>query len=231
MCELFGFSGENAGRADALLCSFAGHAVRNPHGWGIAYYDKGELTLKKKPETALASPDYRRAAGEAEGNIIISHIRHASCGEVHERNCHPFVGELGGRQWTFAHNGHIDGICLHPHCGGETDSEAVFHMLLDSIAASGDPYTGIVKCVDTLFHEYEFGREVRLNFLLSDGETLYAFNHHPEKTMYRGDRPTAGGPSVVVATQVLDAGPWEALPEDCVIVVRRGKVVARSEKI
>jgi glutamine amidotransferase len=150
---------------------------------------------------------------------------------VHERNCHPFVGELGGRQWTFAHNGHIDGICLHPRCGGETDSEAVFHMLLDSIAAHGDPFAGIVKCVDSLFNDYEFGREVRLNFLLSDGETIYAFNHHPEKTMYQADRPTAGGPSVVVTTQVLDDDRWEALPEDRVIVVRHGRLVARSEKI
>jgi predicted glutamine amidotransferase len=231
MCELFGFSCANTGRAEALLCSFAKHAIRNPDGWGIAYYDRQELTLKKKSETAMASLDYARAAGGAEGSIIISHIRHASCGAVHERNCHPFVGKLDGRQWTFAHNGHIDGICLHPRCGGETDSEAMFHMLLDSIAACGDPYTGIIKCVDTLFNEYEFGREVRLNFLLSDGETMYAFNHHPEKTMYQADRPTAGGSSVVVATQILDNGRWEALPEDCVIVVSRGKVVASSEKI
>jgi glutamine amidotransferase len=231
MCELFGYSCESAGRADALLRNFAGHAVRNPHGWGIACYDKGELTLKKKPETALGSPDYARAAGEAEGGIIISHIRHASCGEVHERNCHPFIGTLNGRQWTFAHNGHIDGICLHPHCGGETDSEAVFHMLLDSIAARGDAFTGIVKCVDSLFNEYEFGREVRLNFLLSDGETIYAFNHHPEKTMYLADRRTAGGSSLIVATQVLDDSLWKPLPEDRVIVVRQGRLVARSEKI
>jgi glutamine amidotransferase len=104
-------------------------------------------------------------------------------------------------------------------------------MLLDSMAARGDPYEGIVKCVDSLFNEYEFGRDVRLNFLLSDGETMYAFNHHPEKTMYRADRPTAGGSSLVVATQILDDGYWEALPEDRVVVVRRGKLVALSEKI
>jgi predicted glutamine amidotransferase len=231
MCELFGFSCESAGRVDVLLRSFAGHAVRNPHGWGIAYYGNGELTLKKKAENALASPDFTRAAVEAEGSVIISHIRNKSCGAVHERNCHPFVGALDGRQWTFAHNGHIDGICLHPRCGGETDSEAVFHMLLDSIATHDDPYAGIVKCVDRLFNEYEFGREVRLNFLLTNGETIYAFNHHPEKTMYMTDRQTAGGPAFIVATQVLDDGSWTALPEDRVVVVSRGRVMAISEPL
>jgi predicted glutamine amidotransferase len=231
MCELFGFSGASAGRAEALLRSFAGHATRNPDGWGIAYYNRGELSVCKKPETALASADYSRVAAEAEGGVIISHIRHASCGEVHQRNCHPFVAEQDGRRWTFAHNGHIDGICLHPRCGGETDSEAVFHMLLDSMHARGDPYRGIVECIAHLFNEYEFGREVRLNFLLSDGETIYAFNHHPEKTMYRSDRPAAGGSSVVVATQVLDGERWTALPEDQVLVFRLGRLAAASEKI
>jgi|AGTN01.2.fsa_nt_gi Predicted glutamine amidotransferase len=231
MCELFGFCSESAGRADAMLRSFAGHAVRNPHGWGIAYYDHGKLTLKKGPEAAMASPNYERAAVEAEGRIILSHIRHASCGEVHERNCHPFVAEQAGKTWAFAHNGHIDGISLHPRCGGETDSESAFQMILESIAIHGDPYTGIVKCVDSLFNEYEFGREVRLNFLLSDGEAMYAFNHHPEKAMYRSDRQTTGGPSVVVATQVLDGGHWEPLPEDRVLVVSQGRQIALSEKI
>ena len=231
MCELFGFSCESPGRAEALLCSFAEHAIRNPDGWGIACYDRQELTLAKKPEIAAASPAYYQAAAAAEGQIIISHIRHASCGEIHERNCHPFVADQGGKRWTFAHNGHIDGICLHPRCGGETDSEAVFHMLLDSIAVHGDAFTGIIQCIDTLFNEYEFGRQVRLNFLLSDGETIYAFNHHPEKTMYLTDRPTAGGASVIVTTQALDGGSWQALPVDRVMVIRNGRLAAMSEKI
>ena len=231
MCELFGFSCASAGRVEPLLHSFAGHATRNPDGWGIACYRNGELSVCKQPEAALASAGFSRVAGQAEGHVIISHIRHASCGEVHLRNCHPFVAEQGGQRWTFAHNGHIDGIGAHPRCGGETDSEAVFHMLLDSVRAHGDPYRGIVACIGNLFNEYEFGREVRLNFLLSDGETIYAFNHHPEKTMYQSARPAAGGQALAIATQVLDAGPWTVLPVDRVIVVRDGRVVATSEKI
>jgi len=231
MCELFGFSCEGASRAEPLLRSFAGHATRNPDGWGIACYNGGELSLYKKPETALASEDFLKAAGESEGGVILSHIRHASCGEVHLRNCHPFVAGQDGRRWTFAHNGHIDGICLHPQCGGETDSEAMFYMLLDSIRVHQDPYKGVIECIRHLFDEYEFGLDVRLNFLLSDGETIYAFNHHPEKTMYRSDRHTAGGRAVVVATQALDGGRWAPLPEDRVIVVRHGQLVTTSEQI
>lgn len=39
---------------------------------------------------------------------IISHIRKASEGCVSIANTHPFVRELWGEYWVFAHNGHID---------------------------------------------------------------------------------------------------------------------------
>jgi predicted glutamine amidotransferase len=231
MCELFGFCGESAGRPDALLRSFAEHSARNPHGWGVACYSHGELVLRKMPETALSSKAYFEAVRDAEGKIIISHIRNASCGEIHERNCHPFRREQGGKQWAFAHNGHIDGISLHPRCGGETDSEAVFHMLMDRIGDFDDPYDRILGCIVSIFDDYEFGREVRLNFLLSDGEKLYAFSHHPEKPMYYTVRETAGGSSLMIATQALDTGEWAMLPDDRLVVVSHGKLLAMSDKL
>jgi predicted glutamine amidotransferase len=49
--------------------------------------------------------------------------------------------------------------------------------------------------------------------------------------MYLADRPSAGGSSLIVATQVLDDSQWEPLPEDRVIVIRHGRLVSRSEKI
>jgi predicted glutamine amidotransferase len=221
MCELFGFCGESAGRPDTLLRSFAEHSTRNPHGWGIACYSHGELLLRKMPETALSSKAYFEAIRDAEGKIIISHIRNASCGEIHERNCHPFRREQGGKQWAFAHNGHIDGIGLHPRCGGETDS----------IGRAADPYKGVIDCIGGIFNDYEFGREVRLNFLLSDGETLYAFSHHPEKPMYYAARETAVGSSLMIATQPLDTCGWTALPDDRLIVVSHGKLLAMSDRL
>lgn len=231
MCELFGLSCENEGRADAMLRKFAWHSARNPHGWGIACYDHGELTLHKKPEAALASGDYFRAAEGAGGRVILAHVRNASRGEQEERNCHPFTWPMGGRQWAFAHNGHVDGIGPHVRAAGETDSESVFHMLLDSIRARKDPYAGIVEGVRELFEEYEFGREVHLNFVMSDGEAVYAFSHHPEKPMYQALRPTARGASVAVATQVLDDEPWTPLPADRLVVLRNGALDNISEPI
>jgi glutamine amidotransferase len=231
MCDLLGFSSDNASKAVPLLHSFAEHARRNPHGWGIAYYRGSEAVLRKRPGPAMASKEYFRAVEEAEGRIIISHVRNASRGDMHERNCHPFRHGLLGRQWTFAHNGHIDGIGPHPRAAGDTDSEAVFHMLLDSIARAGDPYSGLVEGVQSLFGEYEHGRDIRLNFLLSDGEMLYAFNHHPEKPMYVSRGRTAAGEALLFSTQTLEGQGWASLPEDRLVVAGDGKLRRMSGTI
>ena len=38
---------------------------------------------------------------------VIAHIRKATQGRVALENCHPFVRELWGRYWVFAHNGDL----------------------------------------------------------------------------------------------------------------------------
>jgi glutamine amidotransferase len=104
-------------------------------------------------------------------------------------------------------------------------------MLMDAIRQARDPYDAIVRCISSIFNDYEYGREVRLNFLLSDGETLYAFSHHPEKPMYYTARETAGGRSLMIATQVLDTGGWTALPDDRLVVVSHGRLQVMSDPL
>ena len=38
---------------------------------------------------------------------VIAHIRKATQGRTALENTHPFVRELWGRYWAFAHNGHL----------------------------------------------------------------------------------------------------------------------------
>ncbi|MGE5556922.1 MAG: class II glutamine amidotransferase [Caulobacteraceae bacterium] len=236
MCELFGLSCNCVRKATQSLYNFAEHSCRNPHGWGIAYYKDSEAILKKMPEEARSSPDFYRVAETAESNIIISHIRNASCGEQHERNCHPFKRVFQGKSWVFAHNGHVDGVARHPRALGETDSESVFNMLLDSIeeyssSGSGTEYSGLVAGISGIFTNYEYGRDVKLNFVMSEGTDLYAFNHHPQKPMYYARSSSPHGDYVIVSTQMLDGIVWERLPEDKLLLVRDGKVMALSERI
>lgn len=224
MCELYGISNSTPGKAVSGLHRFAEHSCRNPHGWGIAFYRDGEAILAKMPEKALASKTYYQLAESVESDVIISHIRKASLGEKHERNCHPFTHHLDGRNWVFAHNGHVDGITQHPRAKGETDSESVFHMLLDHLRGSVDTVTGLQQGITSLFEEYEFGRQIRLNFLLSDGVNLYAFSHHSEKPMYHQNGNCWQGAQTLVSTQTLGSMPWEKLPEDHLMSIAKGQI-------
>ena len=73
---------------------------------------------------------------------VIAHIRKATQGEVALENCHPFVRELWGRYWVFAHNGDLKDF--HPrlhgsfHPVGSTDSELAFCVEHDAICRCPD---------------------------------------------------------------------------------------------
>jgi predicted glutamine amidotransferase len=230
MCELFGFSSSAEATVFDSLERFAEHSDRNPHGWGVAYYGNSGAVIKKKAVQARKSPEFYDAIRLARGDIIISHIRYASCGKINEANCHPFYQEFLGKQWLFAHNGHVDGVARHPRTGGETDSESVFNVLLDSVrlhGGNGGTYNGIVNGIAGLFDDYEFGRQIGLNFVMSDGSALYAFNHHADKPMYY----TCENDAVTVSTQKLDGYTWETVPSDRLMLLKKGEISGVSDPI
>ncbi|OAM25695.1 class II glutamine amidotransferase [Eikenella exigua] len=70
---------------------------------------------------------------------VIAHIRKATQGSVGLANTHPFIREILGKYWLFAHNGHLGGF--QPKEGkyyrpiGSTDSERVFCFILTGATA------------------------------------------------------------------------------------------------
>jgi glutamine amidotransferase len=134
MCDLFGMSCNAEDRAWKSLTVFANqHSDENPDGWGIAYYYNGKAIVKKAPEKAKTSQTFFSVIEKAKSNILIAHVRYATEGSRCEENCHPFRGKLFNRDWIFAHNGTIRNIPHHTRSIGETDSEQVFHLLLDEV--------------------------------------------------------------------------------------------------
>ena len=109
-----------------------------------------------------------------------AHIRKATQGQVALENCHPFVRELWGRYWVFAHNGDLkqfapvlDGA-FRPV--GNTDSELALCYLLQQLRRRfGDTPPSIsqlIEAIDTLTREIaSFGV---FNMMLSDGSALFA---------------------------------------------------------
>src|SRR5207342_839175 len=110
---------------------------------------------------------------------IVAHIRKATQGRVALENTHPFVRELWGRYWVFAHNGDLQDYAPRLHGAfrpvGDTDSERAFCWLMQELAKA---HAG-VPTVDELSHTPrellpQPARHGNFNVLLSNGQALWA---------------------------------------------------------
>jgi glutamine amidotransferase len=184
MCQLLGM---NCNVPTDIVFSFTGFAHRggrtdeHKDGWGIAFFEGTGVRLFVDHESAVASPVAQLIKTyPIKSKNVIAHIRKATQGHVALENCHPFVRELWGRYWVFAHNGdlkhfspNLDGA-FRPV--GSTDSERAFCYLLQQLRRQfGDvpPALDVLKVAIT-----DLTREIAshgvFNMMLSDGSALFA---------------------------------------------------------
>lgn len=184
MCQLLAM---NCNRPTDINFSFEGFRLRggctdqHVDGFGIAFYEKNGLRVFRDNASSATSPvaDLVERYPICSCNII-GHIRRATVGRAELVNIHPFVRELWGQYWCFAHNGHMHVL---PECSGlgrytpvgSTDSEYIFCHLLNHLAAKF-----LVKpSREDLFaeiaaHFITYDRLGIFNCILSNGEWLIA---------------------------------------------------------
>lgn len=184
MCQLLGM---NCNVPTDIVFSLTGFQQRgggtdeHADGWGVAFFEgKGyRAFLDPEPAAHSALADFVRRYPIRSLNVI-AHIRKATRGPVGLENTHPFVRELWGRYWIFAHNGTLEGY--EPPAGeryravGCTDSEAAFCELLNTMCLrypNGEPEPEAVSAEVTTW-AMRLSRLGAFNFLLSNGEQLFA---------------------------------------------------------
>ena len=170
-----------------IVFSFSGLALRGgargPHadGWGLALYEGRAVRTFLEPSAAAKSPlaKYIRE-NPIKTLLAIAHVRKRTRGPVNLANTHPFVRELWGRHFTFAHNGTVRGVKAHPvgrfRPIGTTDSEyafcAIMHRLERKFPKGYPDAADLAKAVARAGRE--IGRKGTFNFLLGDGTQLFA---------------------------------------------------------
>lgn len=183
MCELLGMS---ANIPTDLCFSFTGLTQRGgntgPHkdGWGVAFYDGKGVRQFHDHLASSTSPVAKLIQNyPIKSEVAICHIRHANVGAVNLANTHPFVRELWGRYWVFAHNGQLTGF--QANAGrfepvGETDSEALFCDILNHIerqlTRDASP-TEFAQLLAKLADGY--AKQGVFNCLISNGEWLFTY--------------------------------------------------------
>ncbi len=213
MARLFGLIGNRADLAPRVL-AFEREALRvrsrnAPLGWGIGFYQSGEVLMRRRPIDEHESIDVAANAADVRGDAVLGHVRTATIGTMRTENTHPFRY----RQWLFAQTGTlpVSGDSRDAHerlllsvpeflrsgIRGDTDAEVTFHIFLSFLHDHAQLSDG--KLVEPSYVREalrstlalvdgmaaEFGAEPgRLNIAVTDGENM-VLSHRGERMGYR----------------------------------------------
>jgi predicted glutamine amidotransferase len=258
MCQLLGM---NCAAPTDVVFSFTGFAARggvtdhHADGWGIAFFEDKACRLFIDHQSSATSPIAEMVKRyPIKSKNTIAHIRKATQGHIVLENCHPFLRELWGRHWIFAHNGDLQDY--RPVLSGvyqpvgTTDSEIAFCALLQGLrkAFPGQqqpPLEELFAALETLTREItQFGV---FNFLMSNGQALFAHcsthlyylvRSWPFSTAHLVDADvsidfakytTPEDRVAVIATQPLtDNEVWTRFAPGDLLMFQHGKMVAQT---
>jgi predicted glutamine amidotransferase len=175
MCRLFGVAASAPVDISFELLSADNPLIeqseRHDSGWGIAAYSDGRPQVKRFPSAAHDDPGFQGAAN-AVSNLFVVHVRRATVGGLKLENTHPF----SDGPYTYCHNGTI----LHPadlgdltdrRAKGDTDSEHFFNAAMTMLDPD-DLVGSLRRTVEAVCDRCRFSA---LNFLVCDGQRLYAY--------------------------------------------------------
>jgi len=189
MCQLLGM---NSHLPASLTLSFTGFSQRggstdhHADGWGIAFFEsdcatpgKGVRHFVDKQSAATSPIAHMLKSYPIKSHNVVAHVRKATVGQVALENCHPFVRELWGRYWVFAHNGDLKNYAPRLHGSfrpvGSTDSELAFCWIMQELAKSHAGVPSVDELTQTLRELVpQIARHGTFNFLLSNGQALWA---------------------------------------------------------
>ena len=248
MCQLLGM---NSHLPASLTLSFTGFSQRggctdhHADGWGIAFFESEEATPGKPGKGVRYFVDKQGASTSPIANMlrtypikshnVVAHVRKATVGAISLENCHPFVRELWGRYWVFAHNGDLKDYRPTLHGSfrpvGNTDSELAFCWLLQELAKSHSGVPSVAELTCTLAELVpQIAKHGTFNFLLSNGQALwahasthlhYVLRQHPFTQVHLKDDDVSvdladlNGPddrlAIVVTEPLTTNEPWVAM--------------------
>lgn len=257
MCELMGLCFAQPVSAGFSIREFSGRDSENADGWGLAWYPDCSVSLIKEPVSWRQSKHtgFLESYHALRSSIYIAHVRHKTVGgEPTHADTHPFVRELNGAEYCFAHNGTLLELSrkgLHRfHPLGTTDSEFAFCLLLESLAER----KSLEGATDWQWLHEElsrFNRRGKLNCLLSDGKRLYCYHDmhghkglslrkirtDKEQPRSLGDEELhfeleagAANHGYAVATHPLSATGWHAFHHGELLVLDAGVIAFSSHR-
>jgi len=150
MDRLFGFIGNRSDLGsrvldvdpEAIVTASDGSRL----GWGVGFYQGGEVLLRRRPVDDRATIDVASLARGVRTDALLGSVRAPSVGEPQTENTQPFRY----RDWVMVHQGKVNAFdrlrsrwmdsipgFLQGNVRGETDSELVFYLYLSFLHDAG----------------------------------------------------------------------------------------------
>jgi len=261
MCQLLALSCAEPTDVSFSLTGFAARGGLTDHhvdGWGVAFYEDRACRVFVDEKPAYQSPvaEFLKSHPIKSRNVV-AHIRKATQGGARVENCHPFMRELRGQQWVFAHNGDLQplGDPHEPEHGpyapvGTTDSEAAFCFIMNRLYAhfADHPDTDDIDAVFDVIEQatHALNPYGIFNFVLSNGTAQFAYcstrlsyviRHWPFSSarLVDGDlsvdfaeRGTPADRTAVIATTPLTDEVWTACEPGDLLMFRSGALLRRA---
>ena len=183
MCQLLGM---NCNTPTDIMFSFEGFRRRagltdhHTDGFGIAFFEGKGVRIFRDNRPGASSPVADLVSEfKIKSFNVISHIRKATRGDINLENTHPFIRELWGENWVFAHNGTVEGVGVCEECHyqpiGSTDSEAAFCCLVSQLRERFNKKPTEKEIFDAVVEiTSEIATKGVFNFILSNGHWMIA---------------------------------------------------------
>jgi predicted glutamine amidotransferase len=151
MARMFGLIGNRSDLAGRLLRASSSSlqarpAPGSPVGWGVGFFQTGEVLLQRRPSDSRRVVDLTEGLIDVRTDALIAHVRMPHVGSLRTENTQPFRY----RSWLFAQTGTVNGFArlgerllasqpdfLRRNVRGETDAELCFYLFLSFLHDSG----------------------------------------------------------------------------------------------
>lgn len=239
MCRMMGVQSNNLIKADWIL-PFERLAIDGKirsdmnepghhDGWGMVSYFRNKFPeyIEREPHSVTQDQEHFKNGSKlierSKCRMALIHFRKISVGKPMISNTHPFLY----KEWAFCHNGTIFDSekipLLNLKPSGTTDSERFFLYIMEKLDKIGQDFklrsVEMKKTIDEIMSKFE---HTSLTFLLTNGETIYAYRECDPKyqdyyTLYTTQ--TDGGSIVSSETFPQLSKQWTAMGNDSLVVI------------
>jgi len=223
MCRLLGVTNFDYSKHENLVENFCdlarsgnvmtGDPPGHHDGWGLAFYQEGQLVVHKSDGNLLDERDQVVTILSRVGwsPVMMLHLRKSAWNDSSStRHAHPFhYGNV-----VFAHNGTVydyQGLLPDitiPGLGADAlDTEVFFYHVMS--ARTPDLGQAFLDTVTLIKQSYRYSG---LNCLFSDGIRLFAYRDYSKEPDYYSLYKAHSGSSFIVSSQPLDGTiEWEMM--------------------